>query len=316
MKIQIVVTISDVKLHLTQTQYCLLMALSKSIPQVLVTTSLEVSDEQSPVPENKPETTSENVQAVDLQPEVNTVSEPGKPRSWSTLDLLVTLDVVKLHLYDEFASDELSLKEHGITRLALNSCRLRAKTLSDNASEAEVILKSFTMSNTRPGNTKFREIIPAAQHNRNQVMILYTSSGGADSSAIVVTTVDSPQVIFAVEPIIGLLEFFTSAFKGDPANPQTDDEEVAENAVSTQASTMNFRLDLHDVLVNVLEDDTDANTRAIRLGIGKVFLSQQVSYSNSYSSCIFSHFPVGYCRTERGTSRDVIDSDGEGHRDG
>lgn len=150
--------------------------------------------------------------------------------------------------------------------------------LSDSATEAEVVLKSFTMSNTRPGNTKFREIIPAAQHTRNQVMVLYTASGGADNSAMAVATVDSPQVIFSVEPIIGLLEFFMSAFKHETPLAELDTSEDAREAAPTQAlsPTMDFRIDLHDVSVSVLEDDTDVNTRAIRLGIRKAFLSQQV----------------------------------------
>lgn len=264
-------------MHLTQTQYGLLIDLTKSIPRVLSVPSSEVADGVVYIPERQPDT-SNIVPSTDLQPEIRTVDESTGSRSWATLDLSVTLDVVKLHLYDEFASSEESLKEHGITRLALNSCRFRAKMLSDGASEAELVIKSFTMSNTRPGNTKFREIIPAAQHSRNQVMLLFTSSGGTDKSSIAVMTVDSPQVIFAVEPIIGLIEFFTSAFNGDREEPQTDEEAESELAATgPTSSAMNFRLDLHDVSVSVLENDADANTRAIRLGIRKVLMSQQVS---------------------------------------
>ena len=230
------------------------------------------------VPEGQSLTITDVVQTADLQPEVSAGSNPSGPRSWTTLDLLVTLDVVKLHLYDEFASSEQSLKEHGITRMALNSCRLKAKMLSDSASEAEVVLKSFTMSNTRPGNTKFREIIPGAQHNRNQVMILYTSSGGADSSAIAIVTVDSPQIIFAVEPIIGLLEFFTSAFKSQPQDEDEDSEAVTSPGSQPAASSgsFDFRFDLHDVSVSILEDDTSSDTQAIRLTVKQLLVSQQV----------------------------------------
>lgn len=256
------------------------MALLKSVPQVLVVDSQEGAD-VALAPEPASQELLESAPSSDLQPEIHTVSVPSGPRIWTTLDLLVTLDAVKLHLYDELASSEQSLKEHGITRLALNSCRLRAKMLSDGATEAEVVLKSFTMSNTRPGNTKFREIIPAAQHNRNQVMILYTASGGADKSAMAVMTVDAPQVIFSVEPIIGLLEFFMSAFKDDPSAAE-DEEGTGDTAPAQPSSSpVNFRIDLHDVSVSVLEDDTDANTRAIRLGIRKAFLSQQVGTTHS-----------------------------------
>lgn len=277
---QVAVTISDIKLHLTQAQYGLLMVLLKSIPRVLAVPSMDLPSTSSPEPE-KPIAVSSPDSTVNLQPEVR--ADSSGSRSWPTLDLLVTLDVVKLHLYDELASSEQSLKDHGIARLALNACTLRAKILSDGATEAELILKSFTMSNTRPGNTKFHEIIPAAQHNRNQVMILFTSTDSHDSSSIVVVTVDSPQVIFAVDPIIGLLEFFTSAL--DARTPESLEvaEEQSGNAVTQSPSAMNFRLDLHDVSVSVLENDADVNTRAIRLNLRKLFLSQQVSFTSSRS---------------------------------
>jgi vacuolar protein sorting-associated protein 13A/C len=276
------VNISDVKLHLTQTQYGLLIALSRSIPRVLATSGSKIQNDQVYAQAQQVEKPQATGAAVDLRPEVQNVN--AIVGSWTTLDLVVNLDVVKLHLYGELASSEQSLKDHGITRLALNSCTLRSKMLSDGAIEAEVVLKSFTMSDTRPGHTKFREIIPAAQHNRSQVMVLYTSAGGPDSSAMVVMTVDSPQVIFSVEPIIGLLEFFTSAFNGDSIEVAQEAQanlnaQPANETVLQSSTTLNFRLDLHDVSVSVLEDNTDINSRAIRLAIRKILLSQQVGSS-------------------------------------
>lgn len=214
---------------------------------------------------------------VDLQPELTTDKSGDGKSVWSTLDAVITLETVKLHLYDRFATTEDTLKDHGITRFALNSSTLRAKTLSDGATEAELILKSFTMSNTRPGNSKFREIIPAAQHTRNQVMILYSASGGTDPSSMAVLTVDSPQVIFAVEPVIGLLEFFTSAFdQGDESDQDHPEANTEDSTVSTSTSKFNVRLDLHDLSVSILEDDTSLDSRAIRLAIKTISLSYQV----------------------------------------
>ena len=274
--------ISDVKLQLTQTQYCLLIALSQSIPRVLdsnlpqeLVESPIVTDVSGTPEQILPDSISEAT--VDLRPEVRPSGSANGRTTWSKVDVFVSLDVVKLHLYDERATTEDTLREHGIARFALNASTLRAKLLSDGSTEAEVVMKSFTMSNTRPGSSKFREIIPAAQHNRNQVMILYTSSGGANKSDMAIVTVDSPKIIFAVEPIIGLLDFFTSAF---PKAPQVDDaEEQATNVdvPPTPSGSLSIRLDLHDVSVSVLENDADPDSRAIRLSIKQVFLSQQVS---------------------------------------
>jgi vacuolar protein sorting-associated protein 13A/C len=189
------------------------------------------------------------------------------------------MTAVKLHLYGSGATSDANRKEHGIARFALNGTTLRFKMLSNGAQEAQVILKSFTMSNTKPGPTKFREIIPAAKHDRNQFMVLYTSSGGSDDSALAIVTVDSPEIIFALDPLFALANFFTST------PPSSAPEEVSqiqaqsgelEQQPAQQGFKLDFRVDLHDISVNVLEDDTRLDSRAISLSIRQILLSQQV----------------------------------------
>jgi vacuolar protein sorting-associated protein 13A/C len=284
--VQVAVQISDVKLHLTQTQYVLLIALSQSIPRVLAGASEGTDQVQSSISSQSPSTpdgiASESQSQVALNPELNPVPTIPGARIWSSLDVVVTISTVKLHLYDEQATTEASLKEHGIARFALNHNSLRYKMLSDGSGEAQVVLKSFTVNNTRQGNSKFREIIPAAQHDRNQFMILYTMSGGKDSSSMAVLTIDSPQVIFAVEPVIALLTFFSSAFN-TPASAEEPQENVDDSLPAEKTpkadgtgSRIDFRVDLHDVFISVLENDADVNSQAIRLTINQIQLSQQV----------------------------------------
>lgn len=207
---------------------------------------------------------------ADMQPEL--VLSPAS-RNWTTLDLVVTIHAVKLHLYDAQAHSEDTLKDHGIARFALNNNTLRLKTLSHGASEIEIVLESFTMSNTRPGASKFREIIPAAQHNRNQFMLLYTMSGGPQATSLAVLTIDSPQIIFAIDPIMYLLEFFTSPFSATVVSAPPQIEESTSTIEPQQGSQFDFRLNLHDVSISVLEDDADHESRAIRLHIAEILLS-------------------------------------------
>ncbi|KAJ3515399.1 hypothetical protein NLJ89_g1777 [Agrocybe chaxingu] len=271
---QVAVKISDVKLHLTQVQYSLLIKLANEIPRVFVgppemDTQETITSRYAPpfkVEENKDHSD------IDLEPELRSSSQ----RAWASVDLVVAINAVKLHLYDGFARSEPQLKEHGIARFALNDNTLRYKLLSDGAAEVQIVLRSFTMSNTRPGHTKFREIIPAAQHNRNQFMLLYTTSGGQCPSSLVVLTVDSPKIIFAVDPVVSLLEFFMSAFSASERVSDSATQVTVQEAPEVQNhQSLDFRLDLHDVSVSVLEDDTDAESRAIRLYIDQILLSQQ-----------------------------------------
>jgi vacuolar protein sorting-associated protein 13A/C len=270
-KHQIAVKISDVKLYLTQTQYILLMKLVQSIPKILVASpegNAQVLELALPV-SSSDSSGSASHHVMDLEPELHVADGI---RAWTTVDLVASVKMVKLHLYDSLATREGNLEDHGIARFALNDSSLRYKSTSDGAAEAQVVLKSFTMSNTRPGGSKFREIIPAADHNRNQFMVLYTMSG---SSSVALLTVDSPHVILAIEPVIALLEFFMSAFQQD-APVDIDHASTADSQRESPQSRLDFRLDLHDVSISVLENDEDANSQALRLYIDQILLSQQV----------------------------------------
>ncbi|KAG1749982.1 vacuolar protein sorting-associated protein 13 [Suillus paluster] len=269
---QISVKISDVKLYLTQTQYILLMKLVQSIPKILVASPEGNAQAESALSVNSNDNKGIfSNQIVDLEPELHVASDVDGIRAWTTVDLVASVNMVKLHLYDGLATREENLEDHGIAHFTLNDSNLRYKSISDGAAEAQVVLKSFTISNTRPGGSKFREIIPAADHDRNQFMVLYTVSG---DSSVAILTVDSPHVILAIEPVIALLEFFTSAFQQDtPAD--IDNASTAESQRESPQSRLDFRLDLHDVSVSVLENDEDANSQAIKLNIDQILLSQQ-----------------------------------------
>ncbi|EIW86715.1 vacuolar protein sorting-associated protein 13 [Coniophora puteana RWD-64-598 SS2] len=276
--VQVLVNISDVKMYLTQVQYGLLMDISKSIPKVLSGApegEHQIESSISPATSSHARALTEEEQEihVSLEPELRAQQKD----IWATVDVLVSVKTIKLHLYDSQATTESSLKEHGIARFALNDNTLRYKSMSDTSSEAQVVLKSFTMSNTRPGSSKFREIIPAAQHARNQFMILYSAAGSTSGSSLAIVTVDSPHVLFAVEPVFALLDFFTAGISS--STPEETEKKEYNNVDSRssrgQQTQLDFRFDLHDVSVSILEDEANPNSQAIRLYIDQILLSQQ-----------------------------------------
>jgi len=266
------IRISDIRLHLTQIQYNLLISLSKSIPKVLSGAPEGTSQAEQVAPLKPQDSVAKpQLQQADLAPEVD-----GNGHR-TTLEVVLTIDAVKLHLYDEFAINDSTLNQHGIAKFALNDSSLRFKMLSDGSGEAQIVLKSFVVNNTRVGNSKFREIIPAAQHDRNQFMILYTMAGGSGGSSLAILTIDSPRIIFAIDLVFALLEFFTDPFNSLAAEDST--EVVQQDSVDQpKESTLDFRVDLHDVSICVLENDSDADSQAIELSIKQILLSQQVRH--------------------------------------
>ncbi|KAI0321342.1 hypothetical protein OF83DRAFT_1274656 [Amylostereum chailletii] len=275
---QVSLTISDIKLFLTQAQYGIGLSVLQSIPKVLAGApeGQAQADSSADTPQRTPSPL-EDSPSTDLRPELASVKNSAVR---TTIDLVISVNAVKLHLYGKDATTEASLKDHGLARFALTNNTLRMKMLSDGAMEAQVVLKSFTMYDTRPGSSKYREIIPAAQHQRNQFMILYTASGGPESSSLAILTVDSPQVIFAIELVFALLEFFTSAFPAFAPSPDVtleSQQQAQEESTSSpsRSSGTDFRIDLHDVSISVLENDQIPDTQAVRLSVGQISLSQQ-----------------------------------------
>lgn len=216
-----------------------------------------------------------------VSPELK-VPRAAAPDVWTTLDVVVFVNAVKLHLYDAEARSQASFEQHGIARFALNDSTLRYKSLSDGSLEAQLVLQSFTMSNTEPGNTRFREIIPAAQHDRSQFMVLYTATS-QPRAALAVVTVDSPQIIFSLHPLFALLNFFTNQVL-ETSTQATVDQEAPPSQPSTSGvqAALDFRLDFHDVAISVLENDQDPNTQAIRLSIRQISVSQQVRINQRF----------------------------------
>lgn len=260
----------------------MLVGLSQSIPRVLADapeSSAPIDSAGTPASglgNLLPTAPEVQTSMVDLEPEIRVSTTPAGGRPWTAIDLVASIAAVRLHLYDREATTEANLKDHGIARFALNDVSFRSKSMSDGASEAQLVLRSFTMSNTCPGGSRFREIIPAADHERNQFMVLYTSSG---TSALVIMTVDAPHIIFSVEPIFSLLSFFTSGPSTLKISDKNNERETIRDP--STLSTTDLRLELHDVSISVLEDDTDLHSQAIRLRINQILMSQQVSIAPS-----------------------------------
>ncbi|KAF8311204.1 hypothetical protein DL93DRAFT_2229838 [Clavulina sp. PMI_390] len=298
---EIHVAMSDVRMALTQNQYIAVMGLLQSVPRVLALDEDESMTAESvgaSVAANPPkgpltQTPSSEVLA-NLAPEIRppTLNGASPTATRAKMDFVFQVKSIRLNLYNANALRESDFKETGIARFAINENTVRAKMLADGALEAEVVLRTFTMTNTRPGKARYREVIPPEKNREQpQVMILYTSSGASTSRATsyAVVTVDSPKILFALDPMFALLNFFMSAFP--PSETPTDDDMPAQmqpdkltmdsqtiakpSASSPPSTAFAFRFDLHDASVTVLEDDEQVNSQAIRLSIKQISLSQQ-----------------------------------------
>ncbi|CED84268.1 Vacuolar protein sorting-associated protein [Phaffia rhodozyma] len=279
---------SEVKLALTQSQYNLIMQLVQSMPRVLDNRDdlLKIEPKLlSEVPSTDVSSVSEsltpnNNSGVDLRPELGMISrgESGEAlKLWTKLDMRFEVSSIRLELFDSEVTTEASLAERSIAKFALLSTRVSLKMLSDGALDLEVMLRDMTMSNTRAGNSKWRQIIPAATHNGDQFMMRYTMSGGTDGSALAIITIDSPRVILAIDPLYALLQFFTSGSESSEAPPPTPADSADSESPPPPASSskLAYRVEIVSCAILVLEDDTNSESQAIELSVDQLLMSQQ-----------------------------------------
>ncbi|KAJ9479242.1 Vacuolar protein sorting-associated protein 13 [Pseudozyma hubeiensis] len=327
---QMVAKMSDVHIKLTEAQYCFVMELTQSIPRAFTGLAEEASamDDASTavsVPASPPKpatgTKSRSVSAqqpstprkgsksgdatptaptpskkgpgVDMLPELGTVvhKEDGDIPVYTSLDMFFDVNSIQLELFTAAATSQDTLYNAQLARFSINGSEVKLKMLSDSSLEAEVALKTFTVTDQRPDkDTKFREIVPAVKHEGHQFMMSYSMSGGDDGSALALITIDSPKVIFSLDPVFALLNFFMSAFPDTPpeqekpdgnttvadtdasAGPQRDS--TTEQAAPA-AGTLAFRVNVVDPTIILLAAPERHDTEAIVLSIKQVLMSQQ-----------------------------------------
>lgn len=276
---------SDVKIYLVQAQYCDLLKISRALTHVLDKeidqTIAFNTEEQSPkhIDISLGGRIAES-DGTDLMPEVKAYvgNEPMHLATRTFLELSASLSAVRLYLYDTMTAKQQDLKDHGVVRFALNETSLSLKILSDDAMEIECSIHSFTVNNTKPGPSRFREIIPVARHGRNQLMMLYTSSGGSHPTALAVANIDSPQVIFSLDPVFAVVDFFLSAFPADlrSSTVASTGGETSHRPGPQQDHLLGIRLDIHNISVVILQDDTDAHSQAVEIALKQCSVSRQV----------------------------------------
>lgn len=234
----------------------------------------------TPTPSSAPKTIEPKPSqaTMDLQPELSPkVQGPNAPLVYTTTEVVLALPTVKLQLYDRSAVRPEDLSNHEIAHLLLNESVLRAKLISDGSMEAEFSLKSITMNNSRPGSSKFKQIMGPASHTRNQIMLLYSMSGGPNPSGIVILTVDSAHILLITDVLFGLASFFLSISEVSEDQTSAQDQPSETAVTESQDRSLDFRVNLHDLRVSLLENDKEPDTQAIELSLKEILLSQQVS---------------------------------------
>lgn len=313
-------SLSDIKLRLTQHQLKFLMEISKSVPAAFARESGDGDEEAArlvdedtlqrarSIPANGG---SSNTQLVDLSPELRNAES-----TWTKLDLLFRVNTVGLELITARGNGPVGdLAASSLSRFSLDDTRIKTRMLSDGSLEAELLIRAFTIYDSRPRETnKFRRIMTSSNKEAQQLMASVTMSGGKERSVIAMATIDSPRVIFALDYLFAIQKFATEGLAVDDASPM-DDESLGEtpddsdndsmqvsytragpersrsqtsrrrnelgheNRRQEEEPTMSiaYRVNLVDAQVILIADPLSSSSEAVVLGIRQVLLSQQHS---------------------------------------
>ncbi|KAL6852521.1 Vacuolar protein sorting-associated protein 13 [Amphichorda felina] len=309
-------SMSDFNLRLTQYQLKSLMAISKSVPAAFAGDGTSRDEEAAKAVDQDTLKRARTLEIQDNQPLVDLSPELGSlDKAWTKLDLVFRVNTIGLELIladeDKPVGDVAS---SSLSRFSLDNTKVKTRMLSDGSMEAELLIHSFTIYDSRPRESnRFRRIMTSANKDAQQLMASVTMSGGKERSVIAMATIDSPRVIFALDYLFAIQRFAVEGLTADepvsfddesiletPDESDADSLQVSYNAPKSQKTrsefsirqsedgraveqakeeqpTMSvaFRVNLVDAQVILIANPLVSNSEAIVLGIRQVLLSKQ-----------------------------------------
>lgn len=226
---------SDINVKLTQQQYILIMSLIRGI-SVLASADTDVSPEDVPGGEmatDKSLQSSPNAKSPTESPAQGT-----PPSALSKMDGQFALEKVRLDLYDETAVDHASLENAGLFCFMVEGTQLKMHQHPETGTELEIDIRTFSITDTsKSRETYFREIFPATPHDCTQLMVNYTISPLPARQTLIVVTVDSPKLIFSLEPLLALVAFFTAGMEQPESSNGDASAKESLNAVTHKSAS-------------------------------------------------------------------------------
>ncbi|KAH6640079.1 hypothetical protein BKA67DRAFT_665445 [Truncatella angustata] len=299
---------TDLNLKISQYQLKSLLQISRSVPAAFATDA-EASGEEAErdVDEGtlrraktmSSTTTGNEDSLIDLGPELG-----SREDTWTKLDLVFEAHKIGLELIDAPEGKRTGNTDSAsLSQFSLDNSKLKTRMLADGSLEAEFVIHSFTIQDSRQkdGN-KFRKIMTSSNKSVQQFMASISMSSGQNKNLIAMVAIDSPRVIFALDYVFALQRFVTASIQVDeavqvddssedsPEDSDTDSMQVVFTGSKSQKPgqlqnvgqkkeeskiTVAFRVNIVDAQVILIANPLSSSSEAIVLGTKQVLLSQQ-----------------------------------------
>ncbi|KAM0716599.1 hypothetical protein Q7P37_008044 [Cladosporium fusiforme] len=303
---------SNINLRVSEAQLKFIMELTRTIPSafaleddseleeeaindipdtvVLPTKSSESSTEASSI------ANSESEKPSHLGPELGSDTQ-----TWTKMDLIFKVGAIGLELISGPVDKPIGdLEAASLSKFTLNETSVKMRMISDGAIESELLVQSFTITDTRTTEKiKYRKIMSLINTDvKQQFMASVSISGGEEKNLIALLTVDSPRVILALDYLFAVLNFVNAGLaqdepllveeeKEDSTEEDEDDASLATQELSKQSAsdqadkpaeggmTISYRVNVVDAQVVLIANPAISNSEAIVLGTKQVLVSQQ-----------------------------------------
>ncbi|KAK0724982.1 hypothetical protein B0H67DRAFT_480247 [Lasiosphaeris hirsuta] len=317
-------TMTDINLRITPYQLAALLQISQSVPAAFAGDSeqktAEAERDVDGATLERARTMSgfgnegNGEKLIDMSPELGTHGE-----TWTKLDLIFKVSTISLELINAPSDAPVgNLDTASLSRFSLDSSQLKTRMDSNGSLEAEFVIQSFTIYDTRHVETnKFRRIMTSSNKSVQQFMASITMSGGKDRNIIAMLAIDSPRVIFALDYLFAIQHFISIGTQVNDPSPQdkaalegaeemsdTDSMRVSFSGAHSPRSTRNsesidspplpkqqskmtiaYRVNIVDAQVILIANPLSVSSEAIVLGTKQVLLSQQHALTFQVSQC-------------------------------
>lgn len=311
---------TELNLKITQYQMKALLAVSRSVPAAFSGDPDTQTEEAEQAVDDSTLRRAQTLPRVERPSEDDTIDmapELGTRRdAWTKLDLVFRVPTIGLELVNAREDRPVGdLKTASLGRFSLDDSRLKTRMQANGSLEAEFVIQSFTIHDSRPRDTnKFRRIMTSGNKSVQQFMASVTMSGGKERSLIAMVAIDSPRIIFALDYLFALQAFIMTGLQvEEPLAVEDDDMETPSesdadsmqvsiahrpsgqsgvmsprSSVSTRSGqrsehkneeeskmSIAYRVNIVDAQVILIANPLSASSEAVVLGTKQVLLSQQ-----------------------------------------
>lgn len=303
---------SNINLRVSEAQLKFVMELTRSIPSAFALEDDSELEEEAinDVPDSVAAAQSTGT-STDVSSSAN--SQIEKPshlgpelgadtETWTKMDLIFKVGAIGLELISGPIHQPIGdIEAASLSKFTLNETSVKLRMISDGALESELLVQSFTISDTRTTEKiKYRKIMSLINTDvKQQFMASVSISGGEEKNLIALLTVDSPRVILALDYLFAVMNFVNAGLaqdeplvveeeQDDSVEEEEDDGSLVTQQPSKRSSsgqsdekpaeggmTISYRVNVVDAQVVLIANPAISNSEAIVLGTKQVLVSQQ-----------------------------------------